>query len=286
MFVSFIAFGILAANRLIAGLARLYERGWVSDISLVFLLGTALSAALACFWPDREDVSLTAMAAACVIWVSLTVSAYVIALHASPWPAGARSLLVLRVFSHSRHSDRLLDQIQTTWRYAGPILQIGGPDLARLNINPYVFTLFLGMKTHELFLPGEVTTEDLFSRLDLAPDREGRFRIVEVFCFDTAWRSTVQKLIETSDVILLDLRGFNAQRAGAGFELEQLASLGRLDRTVVIGDRTTDWSYFEGLAGTKAKSVVRLDAHAPHLVDSCVMALLQQSVHTALSPNS
>jgi hypothetical protein len=162
--------------------------------------------------------------------------------------------------------------------YAGPVLQIGGPDLARLNVNPYEFALFLGMRTHQLFLPSEVTKERLLSGLDLAPDREGRFRIAEVFCFDSAWRSTVQALIGTSDAILLDLRGFGPQRAGTGYELAQLASLGRLDRTVVVGDATTDWSYFEALAGSEAKSIVRLDAQGRNLVDSCITALLQRGV--------
>jgi len=97
------------------------------------------------------------MVAAYQIWVTLTIGAYIVVLRASPWPAGACSLLVLRVFSPNRRSDRLLDQVQTGWRYAGPVLQIGGPDLARLNINPYEFALFLGMRTHQLFLPGEVT---------------------------------------------------------------------------------------------------------------------------------
>ena len=161
------------------------------------------------------------------------------------------------------------------------MLQIGGPDLARLNINPYEFALFLGRRMRELFLPGEVTKERLLSGLDLAPDREGRFRIAEVFCFDSAWRSTVQALIETSDAILLDLRGFGPQRAGTGFELAQIASRGRLDRTVIVGDSSTDWSYFEALAGSEAKSVVRLDAQGQNLVDSCITALLQRGVRPA-----
>ena len=281
LLIGFVALGIWSANRLIAGLARLYERGWISDISLVFLFGMALTAALACFWPDRDDVAFTRMVAAFLIWVALTIGAYIVALRASPWPAGACSLLVLRVFSPNRHSERLLDQVQTGWRYAGPVLQIGGPDLARLNINPYEFALFLGRRTHQLFLPNEVTKERLLSGLDLAPDREGRFRIAEVFCFDSAWQSTVQTLIETSDAILLDLRGFGPQRAGTGFELAQLASLERLDRTVVIGDTTTDWSYFETLAGSEAKTIARLDAQGPHLVDSCIAALLQRGVRPA-----
>ena len=278
--VGFIAFGIWIANRVVAGLARLYERGWISDISLVFLFGIALTAVLACCWPDREDVTFAAMVVACLIWVALTVGAYVVVLRASPWPAGACRLLVPRVFSNSR-SDRLLDKVQTSWRYAGPVLQIGGPDLARFNINPYEFALFLGMRTHQLFLPGEVTKERLLSGLDLAPDREGRFRIAEVFCFDSAWRSTVQVLIETSDAILLDLRGFGPQRAGTGYELAQLASLGRFDRTVVVGDATTDWSYFEALTGSEAKSIVRFDAQEPNLVDSCITALLQRGIRPA-----
>jgi hypothetical protein len=155
--------------------------------------------------------------------------------------------------------------------------------LARLNINPYEFALFLGMRTHQLFLPGEVTKDRLLSGLDLAPDREGRFRIAEVFCFDSAWRSTVQTLIETSDAILLDLRGFGPQRAGTGFELAQLASLGRLGRTVIVGDATTDWSYFETLAGSEAKTIARLDAQGPNLVDSCIAALLRRGVRPAAS---
>jgi hypothetical protein len=84
-----------------------------------------------------------------------------------------------------------------------------------------------------------------------------------------------------SDAILLDLRGFGPQRAGTGFELAQLASLERLDRTVVIGDTTTDWSYFETLAGSEAKTIARLDAQGPHLVDSCIAALLQRGVRPA-----
>lgn len=283
LLIGFIALGIWIANRLIASLARLYERGWISDISLVFLFGMALTAALACFWPDREDVALAPMVAAYLIWVALTIGAYIVVLRASPWPAGACSLLVLRVFSPNRRSDRLLDQVQTGWRYAGPVLQVGGPDLARLNINPYEFALFLGMRTHQLFLPGEVTKDRLLSGLDLAPDREGRFRIAEVFCFDSAWRSTVQTLIETSDAILLDLRGFGPQRAGTGFELAQLASLGRLGRTVIVGDATTDWSYFETLAGSEAKTIARLDAQGPNLVDSCIAALLRRGVRPAAS---
>ena len=275
-----VACGIWIANRLIAGLARLYERGWISDISLVFLFGIALTAVLACFWAEeREDVTLTDMAVACLIWLALTIGAYIVVLRASPWPAGACSLLVLRVFSSRR--DRFLDQVQTNWRYAGPVLQIGGPDLARLNINPYEFAVFVGRRTHQLFLPGEVTKERLLSGLDLAPDREGRFRVVEVFCFDSAWRSTVQALIETSDAILLDLRGFGPQRTGTGLELAQLASLGRLDRTVVVGDATTDWSHFEALAGSEAKSIVRLDVQETNVVDFCITALLQRGLRPA-----
>ena len=244
----------------------------------MFLFGIVLTAALACFWPDRNDVTLTAMAVTCLIWVALTVGAYIVVLRASPWPPGACSLLVLRVFSHSRRSDRLLDEVQTSWRYAGPVLQIGGPDLARLNINPYEFALFLGKRMHQLFLPGEVTKERLLSGLDLAPDREGRFRIAEVFCFDSAWRTTVQALIESNEAILLYLRAFGPQRVGTSFELAQLASHGRLDRTVVVGDATTDWSYFEALAGSEAKNVIRLDEQEPNLVDSYIAALLQRGL--------
>jgi hypothetical protein len=273
--------GVWAGSQLVASLARAHERGWISDISLVSLFGLGAGAALITFSADREGLTLAGMSAAYLAWMALPVAAYALVLRFDRAPEAARSLLVLRVFSRNRRSERLLDRLQTEWRYAGPVLQIGGPDLARLNVDPHEFARFLAGRTHELFVPADVPKAKLLAGLDLGADREGRFRVVEVFCFDSAWHSTVQTLIETSDAILLDLRGFGPQRAGTAFELVQLAAQGRLDRTVVIGDTSTDWAHFEKLAGPAVQQAVRLDAHRSDLVDTCIAALLRCGVRSA-----
>jgi hypothetical protein len=199
----------------------------------------------------------------------------VLALRRMPQPSGSRTLLLLRVFSKDRQMERLLDGVQTRWRYAGPVLQIGGPDLAKLNIEPYDLLKFVSFKAHELFLPGELSLDELRNSLDLAPDREGRFRVNEVFCFDTAWRSTVEKLIDLSDVILLDLRGFSAERKGTAFEVKLLSANRKLARVLAIGDETTDWTHVDALLGKVREGAreVRLDAREKLAMLRCIERL-------------
>src|SRR4029078_10289994 len=97
--IGFVALGIWSANRLIAGLARLYERGWISDISLVVLFGIGLTDALACVWADREDVAFTRMVAAFLIWVALTIGAYIVALRRTPSARGRAARARASAFS-------------------------------------------------------------------------------------------------------------------------------------------------------------------------------------------
>jgi hypothetical protein len=107
--------------------------------------------------------------------------------------------------------------------------------------------MFLAGRLHELFLPEAASDDQLRSRLRLAADREGRFRVNEVFCFNTAWRSTVEQLMHLSDVIVLDLRGFSRQREGTGYEVGLLARAGLLARVVAVRDAATQWADVETL---------------------------------------
>ena len=263
---------ILGALLLLGGFARLHERGVVSDLSLA--AGFGLLAVVAHF-SATNDPTPSPNAITWLVWSGVTIAAYVLALRRMPQPSGSRTLLLLRVFSKDRQMERLLDGVQTRWRYAGPVLQIGGPDLAKLNIEPYDLLKFVSFKAHELFLPGELSLDELRNSLDLAPDREGRFRVNEVFCFDTAWRSTVEKLIDLSDVILLDLRGFSAERKGTAFEVKLLSANRKLARVLAIGDETTDWTHVDALLGKVREGAreVRLDAREKLAMLRCIERL-------------
>jgi hypothetical protein len=252
---------VYGGRKVIDAVARLQERGFVSDISISAGMGLTFIALLFAVGLGIDSgFAMWQIALAGALWAGLACAAYAVVVRRGAKPTPAKSLLVLRVFSRSRAAERLLDAMQTDWRYVGPVNQIAGPDLVRLNVDLYEFGKFVNAKVHEVFLFGAVTREQLLARLVRHPDREGRFRVNEVFCLETAWRGTVEQMMEMSDAILLDVRGFGPERRGTAFELELLVRRGFIHRVVAIGDQTTSWGYFDERirnAGGNAEVVVR-----------------------------
>jgi hypothetical protein len=252
---------VYGGRKAIDVVARWQERGFLSDISISAGMGLTFIALLfAVGLGIDEDFAMWQLGLAGAVWAGLACAAYAVAVRRRTRQGPSKSLLVLRVFSRSRTAERLLDAVQTDWRYVGPVYQIAGPDLVRLNVDLYEFGKFVSAKLHELFLFGGVTREQLLARLVRDPDREGRFRVNEVFCLETAWRTTVEQMMELSDAILLDVRGFGPERRGTAFELELLVRRGFIGKVVAIGDRTTNWDYFDERirgAGGNSQDLVR-----------------------------
>ena len=87
------------------------------------------------------------------------------------------------------------------------------------------------------------TREDIPRRIGafiLTPDAEGRYRVNKCYCHDSTWQGTLEALIECTDVVLMDLRGFQLQNSGCRFELAALAGAARDLRVVVLTDAATD----------------------------------------------
>ncbi len=264
LFATTSALAAWLALKALDALARWVEAGWLSELSLCSLVVLAMIAAM------MVGVSLIDQRAhsSWVAWLPLPWVVAPVAVYAAfnarqrrrgPGPR----LLVLRVFARERQQRKLLDALQSRWRYAGPVHQIGGPDLATLNVDPYECALFITGRLHDVFLPQAASAEQLSARLDAAADREGRYRISEVFCFNSAWRTTVEQLMRLSDAILLDLRGFSARREGTGYELNVLARVGLIERVVAVGDISTDWLHVERLLaeeGEDPRHLARCDA--------------------------
>jgi hypothetical protein len=272
--------------RLLDALAALIRRGWLSDRSLVAFVGLAMVAGVLMFAVDDPKASFGIRLALYVGWMGATAAAYAGMLWRQPCPSVGRRLLMLRVFSKDRKAERLLDAIQSRWQLAGPVLEIAGPDLAKLNLDLVEFIHLVNFKLHDLFQPGKAAPEALVASLDLALDREGRFRVNEVFCFDTSWRGVVEQLMVLSDVVLLDLRGFTAQREGTAHEVHRLAALGLLPRVVALGDAATDWSYFEHCVaehGPGPGLALKIEASGSDALASCVNRLVEiaDAVHRA-----
>jgi hypothetical protein len=241
------------------GLAHLVEAGWLSELSLLGVASLSLIAImLVAGVLSEQDAPSLWLALLPLPWMAIAVATYALTLSRSA-PAGTGPrLLVLRVFTRRRKQQKLLDQLQSRWRYAGPVHQIGGPDLATANVDPHECALFLVGRLHDLFLPAAATPAQLESRLRARADREGRYGINEVFCFNSAWKQTVEQLMQISEAILLDLRGLTAQRLGTSYELRVLARTGLLDRVVALGDERTDWALAERLLAEEGQDPQRL----------------------------
>jgi hypothetical protein len=76
--------------------------------------------------------------------------------------------------------------------------------------------------------------------MDLDKNRDGRFRVNDFFCHDDAWQITLSRLVEDSDAVLMDLRGFSLQNSGVAYEIGELINVVSLERVVFVADDTTD----------------------------------------------
>jgi hypothetical protein len=274
--IALLAAGLWLAVGVLQGLVRLIDRGWVSDVSLVAAFGMVCTAALVVLVTSDDRAGFGGPALAGLAWAASPLAAYVAVLRRTAPPCTARSLLVLRVFSRDARAERMLDALQTRWRFAGPVLQIGGPDLATLNLDLYEFVKLVTFRLHDLVQPRGLPDDAFAASLDLAADREGRFRVNEVYCFDSSWKTMVERLMAMSDAIVLDLRGFTVQRGGTTHEVLRLAALGVLDRVVAVTDAQTDWRHFQATVDAVqpgARPAARVEATAPKALDDCLSAL-------------
>ena len=156
--------------------------------------------------------------------------------HALRWASAAasrpspRTLLVLRVFGDTARSESLFDRVVGRWRWFGSLTTIAGPDIVARTVDPGDFLRFAAGDIAASFVTTQADLDRRLASLDLQPDPDGRFRVNEFCCRDNSWQATVVRLIDSADAVLMDLRGFDARRAGCEFELGELARRRRPDQ--------------------------------------------------------
>ncbi len=164
--------------------------------------------------------------------------------------ASNRRLLVLRVFAQDSRGERLMDELEYRWRFIGPIVLIGGTDMAAHTIDPAKAAAFLRGRLRDSFIADSATLHRRVAALDDQPDPDGRYRVNEYFCFADMWQEAVQRLLQGCDAVVVDLRGFHAERRGTAWELAQLHQCGALARTVFLVDGQTDHGAVHAALGT------------------------------------
>ncbi len=171
------------------------------------------------------------------------------------------TLLVLRVFQQDVGVQTLFDRVVERWRHSGNTVLIAGTDLLSRTIDPDDVFTFLNGHLADRFVANEAQVAERLRDFDLAPDPDGRYRVNECYCFDSTWQQALAALVARADVVLMDLRGFQARNRGCRHELGVLATEPHLQRVVLLFDGSTDRSTaLADLAGAPAGRVVWVEA--------------------------
>jgi len=230
------------AWRLLQYLAARYERKRFSDVQLVvdcwWLIVTADHIATHL----STTYGLRGIAAGIGAFAAYRISVALVLL-SLPNPnrdAPKKRLLLLRVFGYQARTETLFDRVAQQWRFHGPVQMIAGVDLAMRTADAGDMLAFVGGRLDERYI---TTVDDVGRRLgglDVERDPDGRFRVNEVYCRDDTWRSTLQALLDSTDVVLMDLRSFSGANAGCVFELDQLVARLPPEKIVFVYDKSTD----------------------------------------------
>jgi hypothetical protein len=225
---------------LVRALATGFERKWFSDPQII----------VDCWWIILTAVQTSELTVDYgVLGLPIGVGAFVayrgtvaflLRIRPRSSAPSAERVTLLRVFGYQARTEALFDQVASRWRFRGPVQLIAGTDLALRTTDPGDLLTFLQGQLASRYVRSEADVPGVMARLDDERDPDGRFRVNEIYCHDHTWREALAALLDRSDTVLADLRGFTERNAGCRFELEQL--LGRVDagRVTIVHDGTTD----------------------------------------------
>lgn len=243
VFLVFALFMLLAAiiawwpmRMLGRALGHVYSRKWLSDLLVVFTGVWAFALT------DRAlPLSTEAGAKAFAMYLPLLWIPAVMLLAGRRRRTGrAPTLLVLRVFQQDEQARSLFDHIVERWRLSGNTVMIAGTDLADRTMDAADIFQFLDRRLAECFVVSPADVARRIDAFDMTADLDGRYRVNECYCHDTTWQDALQALVRYSDVVLMDLRGFQAHNAGCCYELATLARAPPELRVVALIDGRTD----------------------------------------------
>lgn len=185
------------------------------------------------------------------------------------------TLLILRVFLIKRTSLFTFSQLAKFWKYFGSYFTVADPSfykvywkrnfkhtfpvviiaiflvytqvensgaapfegfIALMFFGAFLFIIFGIRNMKRNFVSSEDSLQKELSRLKQKPVKwDGTFKETPVSCYDNTWQMTVNTLVETSSVVLMDLRGFSEKNKGCEFEVNLLLNKIALKQILFIG---------------------------------------------------
>jgi len=117
---------------------------------------------------------------------------------------------------------------------------IFGPFIALMIVGAFVFIIWSIRSMKRNFVQNKSALQKELDRLKRKPVKlDGTFKETPISCYDNTWQMTVETLIETTSVVLMDLRGFSEKNKGCEFEVNLLLNKIALDRILFIGYEDT-----------------------------------------------
>ncbi len=171
-------------------------------------------------------------------------------------PTASRSglrLLVLWVFGQSSRMREIMQQLWMQWAYLGPIQYLHGPgagrDLSRL-------AAYMRGGARRVIADTLPRAMAQMRRFKLLPNIFGSYsRNNSIQCTDAVWRDALDALVDTTDLVMMDLTRFGPQNQGCAYELDLLIDRLSTHRFVLIVDGTTDVELLQRVLETSWNSM-------------------------------
>ncbi len=218
-------------GRFARGLARAYAARRISELMVLFTAAWALNLGF-------DALSSGPWALLPLLWIALVLAWA--GRQPAPDAAGVPTLLVLRVFRQDANVGALFDDVIERWRAVGHTVLIAGTDVVGQTLDAADLFDYLDRRLAARFVRRAADVPQRLAAFDWQPDAERRWRVNECYCHDSSWQAALAALVQRADLVLMDLRGFQAHNAGCRFELGVLAGAANLRRVVVLTDPSTD----------------------------------------------
>ena len=240
-------------------LGRAYARKQLSELMVLFTAVWSISLLFQALSAASETGLRGAVMLLPLVWIppAMLLNRHLLRARG---PGRPPTLLVLRVFQHDARVQSLFDHVVERWRLSGNTVLIAGTDLLVRTLDADDIFTFLDGGLAQRFITGTADVAPRLAAFDLTADVDGRFRVNECYCHDRGWQAALDALVQRSDVVLMDLRSFQARNAGCAFELATLARARGPRSVVVLTDGQTDRAAAESAAaGAPAGRFMWLD---------------------------
>jgi len=111
-----------------------------------------------------------------------------------------------------------------------------GPFLVLLIIAAIIFVVYSKRRLKNNFVVNKDALNKDLEKINSYPVKlDNTFKEKPMSCYDNTWKFTVEKLVTTANVVLMDLRGFSEKNKGCEFEVNLLLNTVSLDKILFLG---------------------------------------------------